>query len=165
MLSPNVQIINQLELERLRINLLNSAPPTQSISLDPKLNIINDSNEYSGGIIRGISYPLEISNGGLKVSANSDRIYEQVREIIETRIGERIMRQFFGTPDLIFQSFSEDILRNNLTKQIEESLPVEIDTDIDISLSDNGTAVIYINWSLNGRSDYQRMRFEIDYNF
>ena len=75
------------------------------------------------------------------------------------------MRQFFGTPDLIFQSFSEDILRNNLTKQIEESLPVEIDTDIDISLSDDGTAVIYINWSLNGRSDYQRMRFEIDYNF
>lgn len=163
MLTPQVQTINQLELESLRNNLLAAAPPTKP-ELNPKLNIINDSNKYSGGIIQGLTYPLTVSNGGLKVSANADRIYQQIQEVIETRIGERIMRQFFGTPDLIFESFSEDMLRSTLIKQIRESLPVSIDVDIDVSLSESGTAIIYINWSMGGIIDPRAIRYEIDYN-
>lgn len=55
--------------------------------------------------IIGLSYPLQTDGqGGLKLSVGANRIHEQIREILDTEIGERIYRPLFGSPNLIFTS-------------------------------------------------------------
>ena len=161
MLNPQVERLNNLQLQELKFQILNKNLPTQIENRNAGPSLISESNPYTGGIIRGLSYPLQINGGGLKISSNSDRIYEQILEVLETRVGERIMRQFFGIPDLIFESFSEDLLRNTIIKQIRESLPIEIETDMDLSISEEGYVIIYLKYKLNGDSSFRTIRYEV----
>lgn len=155
-------MINLLDYEELARIKRELELPVQREARSRLGEIISDNNKYKGGLVQGLSFPLEVTNGSLKISSNSDRIYEQIQEVLETRLGERIMRQFFGIPDLIFESFSEDILRNTIIKQIKESLSVsEIEYDVDVKLSEEGTAVILIGWKLNGIRDSRTLKYTV----
>lgn len=154
-----MQRLNWDQLEAIRQEWIK---PIQKENRQVLPNIINDSNKYTGGVVTGLTYPLEISNGSLSISNNADRIYQQIQEVLETRLGERIMRQFFGVPDLVFESFSEELLRNTIVKQIKESLSVsDIEFDVNITLAEAGTAVIYVRWKLNGIVDPRVIRYEV----
>lgn len=154
-------ILDTLQVLKLKTQIGERSPlgrpnPTQSLK-----GLISDIRGYNGGPIQGLTYPLEAVNGGLKISANDDRIFEQIVEVLETRIGERIMRQFFGTPDLIFESFSEDLVRNRLIKQIRESILVDVDIDLDLSMTEVGTILIKITWRTNGSVEARELFYEI----
>lgn len=105
----------------------------------------------SGQTLQGLKYPLELDgNGGLKISSNYDRIEEQILEVLQTRIGERVFRPFFGLPELIFETIDEGILSQSIKSQILASLPIEPELEVIIELSEYGNAVIYVWYSIGG---------------
>lgn len=58
-------------------------------------------------IRRGFSYPLQVDNGGLKLSEDADLVAEAIYSVLETRIGERVWRpRSYGTPDYCFSAVS-----------------------------------------------------------
>ena len=88
----------------------------------PTLQIISDRSEYSGQPIRGLTFPLQIENGTLKVSTGEDRIVEQILEVLQTSVGERVYRQFFGLPNLVFESISESVLERRIERQLQQEI-------------------------------------------
>lgn len=101
--------------------------------------------------LRGLKYPLELDgNGGLKLSANYGRIGEQILEVLETRIGERTYRPFFGLPELLFETIDEYTLAQSIKSQLLSSLPVIPELDVKVSLREDGGANIVVLYSVEG---------------
>lgn len=127
--------------------LINNAEQQRAQNISASNSIINEFTKYKGSYIGGLTYPLKLNGaGGLSLSYNNDRIEEQIMEVLETRIGERIYRKFFGMPDLLFESISEDVVANVLRKQLVESIPSFVDIDFNISLraTEDGTLIVVV---------------------
>ena len=107
------------------------------------------------GTLFGLSYPLELNdNGGIKTASNFDRISQQIIEILDTRVGERVYRRFFGIPELIVETISESVLSQLIKKQILSALPFKLDMDVSVEIDEEGTAVVLIGYSLEGSEKY-----------
>lgn len=101
--------------------------------------------------MRGLKYPLELDgNGGLKLSANYDRIGEQILEVLETRIGERVYRPFFGLQEIMFETIDEYTLAQSIKSQLLSALPVVPELDVKVSLREDGGANIVVFYSVEG---------------
>lgn len=101
--------------------------------------------------MRGLKYPLELDGeGGLKLSANYDRIGEQIREILDTRIGERVYRPFFGIQEMMFETIDEYTLAQSIKSQLLSSLPVVQELEVKVSLREDGSAYIIVVYSVEG---------------
>jgi phage baseplate assembly protein W len=101
--------------------------------------------------LQGLKYPLELDGrGGLKLSANYDRVGQAILEILETRIGERVYRPFFGIPELLFESIDEYVLAQSLKSQLLGFLPVVSDLNVRVSLDEDGEANIVVFYSVEG---------------
>jgi len=121
MRTNNIINLNNQDLENLKSKFVSSVGFKSTIN-SPTLNIISDRSEYRGQPIRGLTFPLTIENGSLKVSQNEDRIVEQILEVLQTSAGERIYRQFFGMPNLIFESISESVLEARVERQLQREI-------------------------------------------
>lgn len=157
-------ILDRADLLQLRDTLLNDQRSRDRQASKPAAAIINDFTEYRGSYIGGLSYPLRLNNrGGLALSYNDDRIREQIIEVLETRIGERIYRKFFGMPDVLFDSISEDILANSVRKQLEASVPdiVALEYDINIRATENGDMIIIVSYNLQGSSERSTLYYSV----
>ncbi len=111
--------------------------------------IISQDDKFAESSISGLTYPLQLNGeGGLKTSSNFSRLSEQIKEILETKVGERVYRQFFGLPELIFETISEDVLAALIKKQLLESIPFEVDLEVDVGIDEAGTANIFVRYSL-----------------
>lgn len=142
--NDNLRSENSEELKYSRANP--SLLPPGKLSTDER---------YGSSSIKGLSYPLEINgSGGLKTSSNYDRLSEQVLETLHTRVGERVFRQFFGIPELVFETVSEEVLSQIIKKQLEEAIPFDIELDVSVEISEDGRAVIYVGYSLEGTGKY-----------
>jgi hypothetical protein len=114
-------------------------------------NEASNNASLSSSTLSGLSYPLKLNgNGGLSLSYGYDRIREQILEILDTRLGERVYRPFFGTPELIFETINEDVLAQTLKKQIQGAIKFQIDLDVVVKITDLGTASIYVIYSDEG---------------
>ncbi len=126
---------------------------TQSERKNPQL-LFNDTSSPASitqTTMQGLKYPLELDGrGGLKLSANYDRIGEQILEILDTRIGERVYRPFFGVPELLFETIDEYTLAQSLKSQLLGFLPVVTELDVKVSLSESGDANIVVFYSVEG---------------
>ncbi|UYE97327.1 virion structural protein [Cyanophage S-TIM54] len=117
--------------------------------------IISVDGKFSESSIQGLSYPLALDgNGGLSVSSNYTRLSEQILEALETRIGERVYRQFFGIPELIFETISEDLVSKTIKTQLESILPFDIELDVSVKISEEGTSTVFIKYSIEGAGSY-----------
>jgi phage baseplate assembly protein W len=157
-------ILDRADLLQLRNTLLNDQSRIDRERSKPAAAVINDFTQYKGSYIGGLSYPLRLNNkGGLSLSYNDDRIREQIIEVLETRIGERIYRKFFGMPDVLFDSISEDILANSVRKQLEASIPdiVALEYDINIRSTENGDMIIIVSYNLEGSSDRSTLYYSV----
>jgi len=117
--------------------------------------ILFDESAKPGAVtqttLRGLKYPLEMDGrGGLKLSANYDRIGEQILEVLETRIGERAYRPFFGLPELLFETIDEYTLAQSIKSQLLSSIPVLPSVDVKVSLREDGGANIIVFYSVEG---------------
>ena len=155
-------ILGKEDILQIREQLLIDKSERQNPSVSRAL--INDYSQYEGNYIGGLTYPLKLNTqGGLSLSYNSDRIEEQIMEVLETRIGERIYRKFFGMPDVLFESISEDVISNLLRKQILESLPSFVNPELDVSLraTEEGTLVVIITYSLPESSQRNQLYYSV----
>jgi phage baseplate assembly protein W len=101
--------------------------------------------------LQGLKYPLELDGkGGLKLSSNYDRIGEQILELLETRIGERVYRPFLGTPELLFESIDEYALAQTLRSQLRAFLPTVTELEAKVTLREDGNANIIVFYSVEG---------------
>ena len=145
------RIKNQLSLrervnsDRYESNQLERRNPTL-IFTDP-----NVSPSLSESALRGLKYPLELDGrGGLALSSNYDRVGQQILETLQTRIGERVYRPFFGVPEFLFETIDEYSLAQTIRSQLSASIPLSIDLDVRVSLSEDGGATVVVFYSVEG---------------
>lgn len=101
--------------------------------------------------LQGLKYPLELDGkGGIKLSSNYDRIGEAIREVLDTRIGERVYRPFFGTPEFLFEAIDEYVLAQSLRSRLLSSLPFLSTLSVNVALREDGTANIAVLYSVEG---------------
>ena len=101
--------------------------------------------------LRGLTYPLELNGrGGLNLSSNYDRVGQQILEVLQTRIGERVYRPFFGIPELLFETIDEYSLAQTINSQIGSVLPSGVELQVKVSLSEDGSAQIVVFYSVEG---------------
>jgi phage baseplate assembly protein W len=106
--------------------------------------------------LRGLSYPLELDgNGGLKVAYGIDRIAQAIREVFETRIGERVADPFMGTRELLFETLSEDVEAQSIKRQLLSAIPYLRPENLSVSMSidESGTCYIVCRYAVEGVSE------------
>lgn len=98
--------------------------------------------------IRGITYPLAVENGSLKVSTDYDLISQQIRSIIETRYFERVMRADYGIGDYVLEVLD----------------PGQINSAIQYSILDNVAGLSSLSvtgdWQSGGEDGFYRVLIE-----
>lgn len=99
--------------------------------------------------IRGISYPLAIANGALKVSTDIDLLRESIYSVLETVPSERVLNYTYGTPNIIFDAVPSfpvilELIRQSLETQIFGVDEFNVTGDID----DEGVGRVKIEWSV-----------------
>lgn len=149
--TPELQNIkNQLAL-RDRINA-DRYENTQLERRNPSVIFSEQSGPaLSETALRGLKYPLELNGkGGLKLSSNYDRVGEQILEVLQTRIGERVYRPFFGIPELLFETIDESTLAQTIRSQIGSVVPTGVELEVKVSLSEDGGAQIVVFYSVEG---------------
>lgn len=123
-------------------------PPTA-----PTLQIISDRSEYSGQPMRGLTFPLQIENGSLRVSVGEDRIVEQILEVLQTSVGERVYRQFFGLPNLVFESISESVLERRIERQLQQEIKANnIVFRVKVRSTSPEQVVVLVTYQLSSRA-------------
>lgn len=120
---------------------------------NPRLifNELTSNANLSSSTLSGLTYPLKLNDrGGLSISYGYDRIRQQILEILDTRLGERVYRPFFGTPELIFETINEDVLAQSLKKQIEQEIKFDLELEVIVKITEDGKATIFVSYSDEG---------------
>lgn len=111
----------------------------------------SNPRDLTQSTLRGLKYPLEVDeNGGLKLSSGYDRLGEQILEVLETRLGERVYRPFFGIPEVIFETIDEYTLAQTIRSQLVAFLPTIPNLEVKVTLSEDGGAQIIVFYSVEG---------------
>lgn len=103
--------------------------------------------------IRGLRYPLTISNGNLATSTDYDLKTQQIRSVIETRFYERVMRADYGVSDHTLDIIDPGLINSEFQTAILEyvdglsGLTVQGDW---LSSGDDGLYRVFIVYSVNG---------------
>lgn len=144
------RIKNQLAL-RDRINADNYENNQLARRNPPVIFSEQSGPSLSETALRGLKYPLQLDGkGGISLSSNYDRVGEQILEVLETRIGERVYRPFFGIPELLFETIDESTLSQTIKSQIVSSVPSGVQLEVKVSLAEDGSAVIVVFYSVEG---------------
>ena len=111
--------------------------------------------------IRGLAFPIELtSKGGLKLAEDGELVASHIRALLSTDNLERILRPEFGTPALVFEvlnapEITAERIRLALIAQITESVDFDVWIDESLSIPEEGTVVIQVDWTLNGQTQAQ----------
>jgi hypothetical protein len=101
-------------------------------------------------ILRGISYPLQAFNGSLKLSEDPELVQEHIYSVLETRPGERIMRQEYGCPDFIFDSVQETAtIPIRLQIALDEQVAEPEAWKVGGAIAESGDFLITVQYTLN----------------
>ena len=106
--------------------------------------------------LRGPSYPLELDgSGGIKMSYGIERIGQAIREVFETRIGERVGSPFIGIREMMFETNSEDVEAQIIRRQLLSAIPYlnESGLSVSLSISEDGTCYIVCKYAVEGVSN------------
>lgn len=103
--------------------------------------------------IRGITYPLAVSNGNLAISTDYNLITQQIRSIVETRYFERVMIANYGIGDYVLEILDP----GQINSAIQYSIQQNVDGLTQLSVTgdwqtngDNGLYNIFIEYATNG---------------
>jgi hypothetical protein len=103
--------------------------------------------------IRGLTYPLTVSNGNLATSVDYELVAQQIRSVIETRYYERVMRADYGIGDYVLEILDPTQINSAIQTSIYEN--VDGLTGLGVigdwrTEGDNGLYTIYIEYEVNG---------------
>jgi phage baseplate assembly protein W len=73
--------------------------------------------------LRGVAFPFRIHKGGLRQTAGFEKVIENVRHLLGTRLGERVMlRTYGGGAHHRLQEPNTSTLRTILRHEMEQAL-------------------------------------------
>lgn len=103
--------------------------------------------------VRGLAYPLEIKNGGLKLVEDADVIEQDIVSALETRPFERMMRADYGLTDNIFEVLKPDAIDARLSEAVIEQVRGVDDLSIRGNWvnGENGVYSVEITYSVSGK--------------
>ena len=101
---------------------------------------------------RGLTYPLQIVNGGLAVSTDLALVEEHIISVLETRPRERVMRADYGFDPDIFSTLEPNAINARIARAVEEQVPevTNIEVNGDVANGDSGTYQVTLKYSVNG---------------
>lgn len=93
-------------------------------------------------------YPFQAANGGLVISDNASA--EAIMQVLQTRKGERVMRNTFGTEVEELTTIAElgttlGIIETDINNATEEYQPLEV--VLNGSIYDDGSAQVQVYYS------------------
>lgn len=101
--------------------------------------------------IRGLAFPLRVENGNLAVAEDFEVIRQSIESVVRTVVGERVMRQRFGLPNLLFTAGSSDRVAahvENVRIALSSQVP-KIDTvEVKGAISEEGILFLLIEYSV-----------------
>jgi len=103
--------------------------------------------------IRGITYPLTVSDGNLATSVDYALVTQQIRSVIETRYYERVMRADYGIGDYVLEILDPTQINSAIQTSIYENVNGLTGLSVVgdwITDGDNGLYTIYIEYEVNG---------------
>lgn len=116
--------------------------------LNSQPNTLYSQNRAS---LIGFTYPLKLNGrGSIGLSTDEKRVEEQIQEILQTRLTERVMRPRFGTPQLLFESVgSSEQLVSIIQNALDTYLIESVTTKVYVGITDDGGCAILVEWSSN----------------
>ena len=103
--------------------------------------------------VRGISYPLKVSNGNLVTSTDYELVTQQIRSVIETRYYERVMRAEYGIGDYVLEILNPSVI----CSEIQYSILQNVSGLTDLSVlgdwktgGEDGLFIVNITYAVNG---------------
>jgi hypothetical protein len=102
--------------------------------------------------VRGLLYPLQVSNGQLVLAEDEAIVEQQIISVLETRPFERIMRADYGLPDNIFETMNPAAIDSKISEAILEQVGGIDDLSVKGSWTggDNGIYAVNILYSVRG---------------
>jgi hypothetical protein len=103
-------------------------------------------------LIRGLSYPLQVSNGRLLLSEDSALVEEHIISVLETRPFERVMRADYGLKDYTFETLKPTEINAKISLAVSEEVPEAENLEVtgNFESGDQGLYVVRITYSLAG---------------
>ena len=103
--------------------------------------------------IRGITYPLTVSNGNLATSTDYSLTTQQIRSVVETRYFERVLRAEYGIGDYVLEILDPGQINSAIQFSILQN--VAGITDLSVTgdwqtAGDDGLYRVFIVYSVNG---------------
>ena len=103
--------------------------------------------------IRGIRYPLTVSNGNLATSTDFALKTQQIRSVLDTRYYERVMRASYGMDDFVLSVINPGIVNSSIQASIRQN--VDGLTSLQVSgnwesQGDEGVYKVYIEFAVDG---------------
>jgi hypothetical protein len=114
---------------------------------------MSTSPEVLSPSIRGLSYPLKVTNGGLATSTDYSLVSQQIRSVLETRYYERVMRATYGIDDFVLGILDPNQVNSSIQYSIKQnvtgltSLTVKGDW---LTNGEDGLYKVYIEYAVNG---------------
>lgn len=103
-------------------------------------------------LIRGLTYPLTVANGGLAVSTDSTLVEEHIISVLETRPFERVMRADYGLKDYTFETLRPTEINAKISAAVSEEVPEAQNLEVtgNFENGDQGLYAVRITYTLEG---------------
>ena len=103
--------------------------------------------------VRGLTYPLTVTNGNLATSTDYDRVTQQIRSVLETRYYERVMRASYGIGDYVLEVLDpgqiNSAIQYSILQNVEGLSELSVQGDW-ISEGEDGVYKVVINYAVTG---------------
>jgi hypothetical protein len=103
--------------------------------------------------VRGLTYPLTVTNGNLATSTDYDLVTQQIRSVLETRYYERVMRASYGIGDYVLEVLDpgqiNSAVQYSILQNVEGLSELSVQGDW-ISEGEDGVYKVVINYAVNG---------------
>jgi len=105
-------------------------------------------------LFRGLSYPLEVIDGGLSIREDFSVIEQNMISVLETRPFERVMRSDYGFDPKIFDTLEPNAINARINRAVSENVPNATDVVIlgQPSTIEEGMYQVTIKYRVNGKA-------------
>ncbi len=102
--------------------------------------------------IRGLSYPLQVSNGKLQLAEDDSLVEQHIVSVLETRPFERVMRADYGLKDYIFETAKPTEIDAHIFEAIISQVAGIDDLSVvgNWSSGDSGAYTVSVNYTIRG---------------
>lgn len=109
--------------------------------------------QLASSSVRGIAYPLAISNGNLAIKTDYELKAQEIRSVIETRFFERVMRADYGvgdhTLDVMNPGQINSEFQTSILSQVDGLSSLSVTGDW-LSNGEDGLYRVFVYYSVNG---------------